>query len=193
MAQAQFHTVIRDLCQLVGAGPAADLTDAQLLKHFAAQQDQRPFAALVARHGPLVWNGCRRELRHDQDSEDAFQATFLVLARQAASIRNGATVAGWLYRVAYRTALKARTDQARRQAQERKAAAMPQAKPQEELHLRELQRALDAELARLPEKYQAAFVLCCLEGKTKAEAAGQLGWKEGTVATRVSRARKLLQ
>jgi RNA polymerase sigma factor (sigma-70 family) len=193
MAQAQLHTVLRDLRQLVGAGPVADLTDAQLLKRFATRQDRDAFAALVARHGPLVWNVCRRELGHDQDSEDAFQATFLVLARQAAAIRNGATVAGWLYRVAYRTALKARIDQTKRQAQERKAAAMPPAKPQEELHLAELQRALDAELARLPEKYQAPFVLCCLEGKTKGEAAGQLGWKEGTVSTRVSRARQLLR
>jgi RNA polymerase sigma factor (sigma-70 family) len=199
MALAQPHTVIRHLHRLAGAGPAGGQTDAQLLQRYAASQDADAFAALVARHGPLVWSVCRRELGHDQDSEDAFKATFLVLARQAGAIRNTQTVAGWLYRVAYRTAVKARTDQVKRRAQERKAAVMPQAKPGEpscvssRVAWRELQQALDAELGRLPESLRAAFVLCCLEGKTKAEAAGQLGWKEGTVSGRVARARRLLQ
>jgi RNA polymerase sigma factor (sigma-70 family) len=193
MVQATFHKVLRDLHKLVSTGPVAGLSDAQLLKRFAAQRDGDAFAALVERHGPLVWGVCRRVLGHHQDCEDAFQATFLVLAGHAAAIRSGATLAGWLYRVAQRTALRARAGQARRQAHERKAAAVPEAKLQEELAWRELQRLLDAELSRLPEKFRAPFVLCCLEGKTKVEAAGQLGWKEGTVSGRLAQARRLLQ
>jgi RNA polymerase sigma factor (sigma-70 family) len=193
MVEAHLHTILRHLRKLAGAGPAGAQTDALLLQRFATNQDGDAFAALVARHGRLVWNVCRRELGHDQDSEDAFQATFLVLARKAGAIRSTETVAGWLYQVAYRTALRARRDQARRQAQERKAAAMPEAKPATDLAWRELQQVLDAELGRLPENLRAAFVLCCLEGKTKAEAATQLGWNEGTLSCRVARARRLLR
>jgi RNA polymerase sigma factor (sigma-70 family) len=193
MARAPFGTVLRHLRQLAAPEAIKDLTDAQLLQRFAAVRDEAAFAALVQRHGRLVWGVCRHVLRHEQDAEDAFQATFLVLARQAASIRRGAAVASWLYRVAYRIALRADMNRARRHAHERQVEAAPPGEPLAEVAWRELQAILQDELGRLPEKYRAPFVLCCLEGYSKPEAARHLGWKEGTVSGRLAEARKRLQ
>ena len=170
-----------------GASPS----DGQLLARFAAAGDECAFATLVRRHGPMVLGLCRRVLRHEQDAEDAFQATFLVLARKAPSVVKCESVGSWLYSVAYRTALQARLVAARRRAREKQVDAMPhpEVAPPEAQDWRPL---LDAELTRLPEKYRAAVVLCDIEELSRREAARQLGLNEGTLSSRLATARRLL-
>jgi RNA polymerase sigma factor (sigma-70 family) len=193
MDTRQSGALLRHLRQLLDPQAARDLSDAELVRRFAARRDEGAFAALVQRHGRLVWEVCRHVLHDDHDAEDAFQGTFLVLARKAVSIRKQASIASWLYGVAYRVAQKAKVAAARRRAHETRAASVPALQPPSELAWRELQGILDAELSRLPQKYKTPFVLCCLEGKSKKEAAEELGWKEGTVSSRLAQARKLLQ
>jgi RNA polymerase sigma factor (sigma-70 family) len=178
----------------VAAGEAAQgRTSQQLLQDFLSRRDETAFTALVRRHGPMVLGVCNHVLHRLQDAEDAFQGTFLVLARKAGSIRRGESLASWLHGVAYLTALRAKRDLARRRHHERQAVPMSAAKPSWDFALQELQAAVDDEVRQLPEKYRAPFVLCCLESKSKAEAALELGWKEGTVSSRLNQARKRLQ
>ena len=169
------------------------LTDGQLVRRFVEHKDQAAFAALVRRHGPMVWGVCRRVLSNHHDAEDAFQAAFIVLARKAASIRPPEMLVNWLYGVAHKTALKAKSLAARRAARE---LPMTEELPEPDQNTREvwsdLRPLLDQELSRLPDKYRAPLLLCDLEGKTRQEAARQLGWPEGTVAGRLARARTLL-
>src|SRR5205823_3246585 len=138
-------------------------TDRQLLHGFAARGDQAAFAAIVGRHGPMVLRVCRRVLGHEQDAEDAFQATFLVLARRAGAIHRTAALASWLHGVAHRVTLRARRDAGRRRAHEREAQPMPARAATGEADWREVQAALDEAIRALPEKYRAPFVLCFLE------------------------------
>jgi RNA polymerase sigma factor (sigma-70 family) len=171
-----------------GSGPG----DGPLLEQFVARRDEAAFAALLRRHGPMILGVCRRVLRHEQDAEDAFQATFLVLARRAAAVVPPQMVGNWLYGVAYQTALKARAVLARRRVRERQVTAMPEPEAPRPGPWRELRPLLDQELSRLPDNYRAVLVLCDLEGKTRKEAARLLGWPEGSVCGRLARARQLL-
>src|SRR3954468_7908119 len=154
-----------------GETPAAPgRHDRQLLERFVAQREEAAFTELVQRHGDSVWRLCRRVLAREQDAEDAFQATFVILARKAAVIRRGEAVGSWLYAVANRTAMKARRDLAqKRETTLEGSPAAPEQAPWGKAALGELERLLDEELERLAEKYRAPFVLCCLEGRTKAE------------------------
>lgn len=174
--------------------PAFDaLSDGQLLEMFVRRREESAFAALVRRHGPMVLSVCRRVLRHSQDAEDAFQATFLVLVEKAARLNRPELLANWLYGVAYRTALHARQRAARRGARDKEVAAMFSPVNETEIESRELRRVLDEELHRLPEKYRAPLVLCYLEGKTNEEAARVLGWPSGSMSHRLARGRELLR
>ncbi len=193
MGNRQARAVVEHLCQLIDTQRVKGLSDAQLLQRFVTARDETAFAALMQRHGRTVLGVCQHVLRHAQDAEDAFQATFLVLARKAGSIRNHHSVGSWLYGVAYRIAMRAKKNAAKRLEREQQAATPAETAPPGEAAWRELQRLLDDELSRLPDRYRAPFLLCCLEGKTKAEAARELGWKEGTVSSRLATARKLLQ
>jgi len=165
--------------------------DADLLARFAGRGDEAAFAELVRRHARLVWAVCRRHLRHDQDAEDAFQATFLVLARRPGAVRRAGAVGAFLHGVARRVSLKAR----RRAARPARGPlpAPPATDPPAAAALAELQAALDAEVAALPAMYRGPFVLCVLDGRPRAEAAADLGLNEGTLSTRLARARLLLR
>jgi RNA polymerase sigma factor (sigma-70 family) len=192
MANGSAHPVLQFLRRLTD-DEAGDPPDGELLARFAARRDEASFTALVQRHGAMVLAVCRRVLDNGHDAEDAFQATFLVLARQARSVAKPASVASWLYGVAYRTALRAKADAARRRAREREVPAMGAVDPVDEADRRDLQRLLDGELSRLPEKYRAPVVLCCLEGHTQDEAARRLGCPRKTVTTRLARALERLR
>jgi RNA polymerase sigma factor (sigma-70 family) len=169
-----------------------DLADGQLLECFVSYRESAALEALVRRHGPMVWGVCRRVLQNAHDAEDAFQATFLVLVRKAGSIDPPAKVGNWLYGVAYQTALKARATRAKRRARERLVTEMPEPTVTPPDLRSDLRPILDQELSRLPEKYRTVIVLCELEGKTGSQAAQQLGVPEGTLASRLSRARTML-
>jgi len=176
----------------VGRQRDCRLSDSQLLERFAKQHDEGAFAVLVERHGPMVLRTCRRVLHDQHAAEDAFQATFLVLIRKAASIREGELLGNWLYGVAYRTAKRARAEAAQRFSRESRVSASPPVDSLAELSARELCAALDEELDRLPQQYRAPFFLCFIESRTRDQAARQLGWSLRTLHRRLERARKLL-
>jgi RNA polymerase sigma factor (sigma-70 family) len=166
--------------------------DSELLDNFLYRGDQAAFATLVQRYGPMVLGVCQRILRHTQDAEDAFQATFLVLVRKGATLAHPGLLANWLYGVAYRTAQHARARAARRSRHEREAASMTAAisdPPADQ----ELSALLDEEISRLPEKYRDPLVLCYLQGLTNEQAARVLGWPTGSMSSRLARARELLR
>ena len=186
----------RYLTALFQAGTAAGLGDRVLLERFADRRDaddpeaEAAFAALVERHGPMVLRVCRAMLGDRHEAEDAFQATFLVLASRARSIRRGDSVGAWLHGVALRVASRARWRAARRRHHERRHAEMTAAtgaggagtdRPPDDVD-----RVLHEEIGRLPEKYRRPVVLCYLEGLTHDQAADQLGWPVGTVRRRLA-------
>jgi RNA polymerase sigma factor (sigma-70 family) len=171
---------------------AAGLSDGQLLECYLREREEAAFASLVRRHGPMVWGVCRRVLGNHHDAEDAFQATFLVLVRKAATVLPRQKVANWLYGVAHLTALKARAAAAQRRVKERQVRDVPDRQATEQDLWSDLQPLLDQELSRLPEKYRTPVVLCDLEGKTYHAAARQIGCPEGTLSARLARARALL-
>ncbi len=165
--------------------------DAALLECFVRDRDEAAFAALVGRHGPMVWRVCRRALADAGDAEDVFQATFLVLARKAAVLRRPEALAAWLFGVARRLAGKCRAA-ARRNRHERRPPVAADRDPLEELSAREWVQILDEEVGRLPEVYRLPVILCCLEGRTQEEAAALLGWTPGSLKGRLERGRKAL-
>jgi RNA polymerase sigma factor (sigma-70 family) len=191
MATAGLAKVLDHLRKTLSPTELTALTDRQLLARFVSARDESAFAAMVAQHGNMVLGVCRRLLRCEQDAEDAFQATFLVLARKAGAIGWGDCAGPWLHEVATRTALEARSTIARRRAWERQEEVVPHpvVAPIEPC---DWQPLLDQELRRLPEKYRTAVILCALEGRSRQEAALLLGVHEGTLSSRLASARKML-
>jgi RNA polymerase sigma factor (sigma-70 family) len=193
MASGQLSTVLWHIHQMVNTPRAAEQTDGQLLERFVERRDEAAFGVLVRRHGPMVLGVCRRVLRNVHDAEDAFQATFLILARKASAIGKPAALPGWLHEVARRTALRARANAASRRMHERRVSQMPQTDFIADVAWRDLQPVLDEEVGRLPETCRVPFVLCYLEGHTYERAAEQLHCLPGTITRRLARARDLLR
>ena len=197
MGSGQSGIVLRQIRTLWDEGRVGALTDEQLLERFAARcgvADEAAFEALILRHGPMVLGVCRRVLRDPHEAEDAFQATFLILARQAGSIRKGEVLGGWLCRVAYRVAARSRALAARRGPIEAPGRIPSAGAPPDELAERDdLCAAILEEVQLLPEKYRLPVQLCYLEGRTHDEAALQLAWPVGTVRTRLGWARDRLR
>jgi RNA polymerase sigma factor (sigma-70 family) len=172
----------------------ASLSDADLLDRFARMHDQEAFAALVQRHGPMVLAVCRRLLPDRHEAEDAFQATFLVLVRRSAGMRQPRLLAGWLHGVALRVALRLRRVGARRTSLPENFPVEAQVvDPLERLAWQEIRAILDEEIEQLPSKYRLPVVLCYLQGQTYTEAARSLGCPAGTVSVRLARARQKLR
>lgn len=182
MEKSGLNAVIRHVRRVV----LVSSSDEELLVALACRRDEDAFEVLCKRHGPMVWAVCRRVLRHTQDAEDAFQATFLVLIRKSASIRKRGSIASWLYGVAYRTARKALAVNARRRQFENLAACRPRSVVEED------HWDLDREVSALPEKYRLPVVLCELQGRTRKEVAELLKIPEGTLSSRLATARKTL-
>jgi len=193
MASAQLGTVLRHLQGVITAKVSDDASDAELLERFIASHKEMAFQALLARHGRMVLQVCHRTGGNEHDAEDVFQATFLLLARKARSIRKRESVASWLHGVARRLALAAKGKQERRRACERRAINMRTNSKQPREAWRDLQTTLDAALREVPETYRAPLLLCYLEGKTQEEAARQLGCPLGTIRSRIARGRSRLR
>jgi RNA polymerase sigma factor (sigma-70 family) len=193
---ARSEPLLRYLRSLT-TGSAQDSTDAVLLERFLSQGDESAFADLLARHGPMVLGVCRRILRDNHEAEDAFQATFLVLARKAGSLRRPETLASWLFSIARHLSYTARRGDARRRQREasciKSVANVSPGNLLDDLSAREFLLALDEELARLPEAYRLPLILCHLEGYTHDEAARLLGWTAGSVKGRLERGRARLR
>jgi cytochrome c peroxidase len=192
MARGDSSRIMQTIRRLVEDESARQLSDQILLRRFSRHADQAAFETLLRRHGPMVLNVCRGVLSSEADAEDAFQATFLVFARKAASIRKTASVGSWLHGVAYRTALKARAQSVTRQKHE--AGAPPRAVSEpDDLTWREIQAILHEELTGLAERYRVPLVACYLQGQTQDEAAAQLGLAKSTLKERLERGRSLLR
>src|SRR4051812_32704377 len=188
------RTFLHGLFARLGSPADGDPGDDQLLAAFVASRDESAFQQIVRRHGPMVHGVCRRVLGNADDADDAFQAVFLVLVRKANSVRPGNLLGNWLHGVAVNVARKGRELNARRRHHEAAAvqAGEPGASATGVADTGELREVIDQELSRLPADYRAAVVACDLEGRTRKEAASQLGWSEGTVASRLARARGML-
>jgi RNA polymerase sigma factor (sigma-70 family) len=193
MAGAQLGAALRQIQRLFSEGSSTGFSDTRLLNRFATQRDESAFAAILARHGPMVLAVCRGVLRDPADAEDAFQATFLVLARKAGSAWAEGQLGGWLHKVAYRIAVRARADAARRQGHEKRAAEGVAVEYTHQELNDDLRPALHDELARLPAKLRLPIVLCYLEGLNHAQAARQLQCGEATLRRRLAEARERLR
>ena len=190
MATKTGRSVLRHLRRAATLGDERD--DAELLRRFTATRDEEAFEALVRRHGPMVLGVCRRVVGHHADADDAFQAAFLVLARKAGTLVQRNLLGNWLYGVALRTALEARSRMLRRRSLEQPFDDFPQPETAEDAERSELLALLDRELNRLADKYRVPVVLCELEGRSRREVAELLGIPEGTLSSRLAAARKLL-
>ncbi len=192
MAGGPTGAVLRQLDRLLGQGSVAGLSEWQLLERYHTQRDEAAFAALVARHGPMVLGVCRRILGNNDDVDDAFQATFLVLVKKAGSLGEHDLIGHWLYGVAHRVALRARTVAAKRRLKQPNLNLFDQA-DKGSTASPDLGWVLEEELCRLPHDYRALLVLCYLQGMTHEEAARRLQCPLGTVKGRLARARALLK
>jgi RNA polymerase sigma factor (sigma-70 family) len=193
MPDESTHASLRFIRKIAAEGEIRRLTDGQLLQRYASDRDEAAFEILVHRHGGMVWRVCRDVLREAHAADDAFQATFLVLIRKAASIGRPELLGNWLYGVAHRVALRARQTSARRQAHELHPANMGVTAAALDPAGQDRQPLLQEELQRLPAKYRAPMVLCYLEGRTNEEAAQQLQWPVGTLKVRLMRGREMLR
>ncbi len=195
MASRTSGSSLKHLRDLFGVGTAVGLSDHELLRRYAATQDESAFEALVARYGPLVVATCRAVLRHQFDVEDAFQATFLVLARKAGSVRAADALGGWLHRVAYRAAVQLNVEAKRRQRRthDREVSAMDIPDTQRPALDFDVRSIVHAEIDRLPESHRLPVVLCDLEGLTYEQAAGRLHWSMPALYHRLAKGRKLLR
>jgi RNA polymerase sigma factor (sigma-70 family) len=192
LAENSVSPVLRFVRRLAG-GPDTVSTDGQLLGRLTDGRDSAALAALMGRYGPLVLGVCRRVLGNAHDAEDAFQATFLVLVRKAATVRRRDALGPWLHGVALRVARKAQASAVRRRVRERRVAPAAAADPGDDLARGDLRGVLDEELSRLPARYREPLVLCYFEGRTKEQAARQLGCPAGTVSARLARGRERLR
>ncbi len=201
MAEARFDTLIPKLCALVSASHYKELGDGNLLQLFVANRDELAFKTLVRRHGPLILGVCRRVLGAGPDVDDVFQATFLVLARKAGSIRRQASISGWLYGVAFRLARKQKKRLDRQRGHEHSTEKMEAITetgpmgidPAQQASLHELGAILDEEVQGLPTKNRETFVLCHVDGLSAVEAAKRLGCPLPTLKSRLARARELMR
>jgi RNA polymerase sigma factor (sigma-70 family) len=193
MGTATLASVLQHLRSIANAAAHENTSDRNLLERFIAQREEGAFVALLKRHGPMVLQVCRRIQDNEHEAEDVFQATFLLLARKARSIRKPDSLASWLHGVAYRLALAAKAQRTQRQAYERQAADMRSTSGVSDHGWQELPGTLDAALQQVPEKYRLPLVLCYLEGKTQEEAARQLGCPLGTLRSRLARGRSRLK
>ncbi len=189
MAKHPLGAVVQTLSR--AAAPNGVCADADLLDAFIRAGDQAAFETLLKRHGPMVMGVCRRIAQHAQDAEDAFQATFLILARKAASLARKELLSGWLYGVAFRVARRSRTMAARRQSRERPYVEQPGKNGDGQWS--DLEPLLDQELHLLPRQFQQPILLCDLQGKSRRDAALAIGVPEGTLSSRLSRGRELLR
>jgi RNA polymerase sigma factor (sigma-70 family) len=192
MAIHPVNEVVQHLRRSVILSEENERDDGELLESYLSQREELALELLVRRHGPMVWGVCQRMLHNPQDAEDAFQTTFLVLVRKAQSIHPRAMVANWLYGVAHQTALKARSMISKRKLRETQVTEMPEPILSEPESWHDLQPILDNELSRLPNDYRVVLILCDLEGQSRKEVAQLLGVPEGTVASRLARARTIL-
>ncbi len=194
MHSSTLQGFLAHLRKLTDPARAKELSDADLLERFRIRREEAAFTLLVQRHGPMVLAVCRRVLGDAHEAEDAFQATFLVLVRNAAAIRKQQSLAAWLHGVASRIAHKVRMQSAQRRVREREIIAPAlRDNPSDALAAGELRAVLDEEIERLPAKYRMPLVLCYLADKTHEQAAVELGWPKSSVTARLARARELLQ
>jgi RNA polymerase sigma factor (sigma-70 family) len=187
------HALIRRLRRAAGPPRDGTLTDRELLDRWVRRGDEAAFELLLWRHGPMVLAACRRLLRDGHLAEDAFQATWLVLLRRAGSVRQPEALPAWLHRVACRVALRARAAATRRAGREGPQIDTPAPAGLDEAAWRDLRAVLDQEIDALPLLQRQAFVLCCLQGRTQAEAARELGCPQGTLSAWLARARARLR
>ncbi len=193
MVRQTLTRVLPQILRFLDAQAGRKQTDGCLLEQFISQRDEGAFTLLVERHGPMVLRICRGVLKDIHEAEDAFQATFLVLALRAAAVRRRESLGSWLYGVARRVAAKARIQSARRRGREALSAAAAPASTAPAAEWTEFRGLLDEELSRLPELYRRPFILCCLEEKTQEQAAAELGCPRSSLASRLARAKEIMR
>jgi RNA polymerase sigma factor (sigma-70 family) len=192
MANRPLNGVVQHVRKLAAIQSARATPDRELLQQFVTSNDEAALTVLIERHGPMVLGVCRRALRCVADADDAYQATFLVFSRKASSIRKTASVGSWLHGVAVRVAAKLKRECARRKHHERSSKPPITRSPADQVSWAEVQTVLDEELHCLPERFRAVLILCYLDGKTRDEAAKQLGLTLGVLHGLLERGRKLL-